>query len=131
MKSIIKTAREGDHLLFYFAGHGTQTPPNPSIKHSDTQTGDLALVLFDQKAGARHLRSKELSELLKGFTSKNGFVTAVLDCCYSASVVRHGDIGIRRIRGAKFDPISTLCIHWTVRCYLEPTETSEMYTNGS
>lgn len=102
MQTIARTAEAGDHLLFQFCGHGTQTPPTLS-KYSHAQTGDLALVLFDAEKDIRYLRSSELAGLLKTFTDNKVSVTVILDCCYAASIIRHGDSEIPRTRGIKYD----------------------------
>jgi hypothetical protein len=103
MHAIAETVKAGDHLLFYFCGHGTQTPPSSS-KHSHAQTGDLALVLFDERKGVRYLRSSELAMLLKEVTDRKASVTVVLDCCYAASVIRDGENEKTRTRSVKYNP---------------------------
>jgi hypothetical protein len=102
LQKIACTADAGDHVLFQFCGHGTQTPPTLS-NYSHAQTGDLALVLFDEQKDIRYLRSSELAGLLKRFTDNKVSVTVILDCCYAASIIRHGDSEFPRTRGVKYD----------------------------
>jgi hypothetical protein len=102
-RAITETFKAGDHFLFYFYGHGTQTPPTSS-KHSHAQTGDLALVLFDKQKGVRYLRSLELAMLLREVTDREASVTVVLDCCHAASVTREGENKKIRTRSVKYNP---------------------------
>jgi len=99
---ITAEAKPGDFVYIHYSGHGTQTP-GTSSEYSDKDTGDLALVLFDDVVGSRYLKGLDLAYLLNEMVKKGLFVTLVLDCCFSGSVVRHGDPTGAGIRAVDYD----------------------------
>jgi hypothetical protein len=90
LKKITAEAKPGDFVYIHYSGHGTQVEASSS-EYSNSNTGDLALVLYDDVHGCRYLRGLELAYLLNEMVKKGLFVTLVLDCCFSGSVVRLGD----------------------------------------
>lgn len=90
----MESSTSGDLVYFYFSGHGTRDP----------HTGALALVLFDQQHGARYLHGQFLAFILERMTEKWLFVTLVLDCCFSGSKLRFGNIGNTSVRTTKNNP---------------------------
>ena len=62
----------------------------------------MALVLFHPD-GSRYLYGLELACLLKKMVDKGLLITLVLDCCFSGSVVRHGDREYTGIRAVPYD----------------------------
>jgi hypothetical protein len=103
LTKILTEAKPGDFVYVHYSGHGTQTEATSS-EYSNKNTGDLALVLFDEVHGSRYLRGLELAYLLDQMVKKGLFVTLVLDCCFSGSTVRDGDPSGADIRSVKYDP---------------------------
>lgn len=98
LKRITDESKPGDFVYIHYSGHGTRKHPTCS-EHGSKDTGDLALVLFHPD-GSRYLYGLELACQLKEMVNKGLLVTFVLDCCFSGSIVRHGDrenTGIRTI----------------------------------
>lgn len=104
LKRIICKAQPGDFVYIHFSGHGTQTLASSS-KSSHDETGDLALVLFDEANGIRYLHGIELASLINDMVQRGIFVTLILDCCFAGSVVRHGDRECTTIRAIDYDPL--------------------------
>lgn len=89
VQMIIANAKQGDFVYIHYSGHGTQLPAT-SDKYSNKNTGDLALILFDNDiVGSRYLRGLELANLIQGMVKKDFLVTIVLDCCFFGSVLRY------------------------------------------
>ena len=88
-------AKPGDFVYIHYSGHGTRAEPDS--EHSNTSTGDLALVLLDGDKGddVRYLWGPRMAFSLKAMVEKALVVTIVLDCCFSASVYRRNDSNIR------------------------------------
>lgn len=96
LDEIISIGKPGDFVYIHFSGHGTRV--EVSSEFSNRATGDLALDLLQGTDGneIRYLRGLELAYLLKQMVDKGFKVTLVLDCCFSASVLRDDDdSGIR------------------------------------
>jgi Caspase domain len=102
LKKITAEAKPGDFVYIHYSGHGTQMEASSS-EYSNRNTGDLALVLFDDVHGCRYLRGLELAYLLDEMVKMGLFVTLVLDCCFSGSVVRLGDPHGDAIRAVDYD----------------------------
>jgi hypothetical protein len=103
LKKIISVAKPGNFVYIHYSGHGAQTKATSS-EYCNKNTGDLALVLFDDVHGSRYLRGLELAYLLNEMVKKGLFVTLVLDCCFSGSVLRHSVPNGAGIRAADYDP---------------------------
>jgi hypothetical protein len=103
LKKIISAAKPGNFVYIHYSGHGAQTKATSS-EYCNKNTGDLALVLFDDVHGSRYLRGLELAYLLNEMVNKGLFVTLVLDCCFSGSVVRHSVPNGAGIRATDYDP---------------------------
>ncbi len=100
-RHLVAPAGKGDHVVFYFAGHGSQLP-NPD---SDEKDGlDETLVPADSRWGAADIRDKELRQLFNKILAKGAHLTVILDSCYSGSGAR-GLPRWRRARGLKADPL--------------------------
>ena len=106
LRKIIDKAGRGDFVYIHFSGHGTQEDARSFEKYSNKDTGDLALVLFDEVtvSGTRYLHSRDLADLLNKMVKKGLLVTLVLDCCFSGSVVRRNDRENNGIRTVTYDP---------------------------
>ena len=96
LKAITQKANKGDLIYIHFSGHGTQKP----------KEGDMALVLFDRKAGKtryHYLRGVELARILNCMIEKGLQVTLTLDCCHSGAVMRGDDPNFREVRSVDWD----------------------------
>lgn len=134
LAKITAEAKPGDFVYVHYSGHGAQTKATAS-EYSNKNTGDLALVLFDDIYGSRYLLGLTLAHLLNEMVQQGLFVTLVLDCCFSGSVIRHGDPNSSNIRTVDYDPVidaaypqefATNANHWvttsTLRdAYMLPT----------
>lgn len=89
IKTITDDAKRGDLVYVHYSGHGTRM--KELSRYSNKNTGDLALVLFDDVHGSRYLRGLELAELIHAMVEKGLLVTIVFDCCFSGNVVRYGN----------------------------------------
>lgn len=103
LEKIISKSKRGDFVYIHFSGHGTQTKATTS-EYSHKETGDLALVLFHQDYGVRYMRGIELAGLLQRMAAHGLFITVVLDCCFSGSIVRRDDNELSSIRAIPYDP---------------------------
>lgn len=94
LQHITDTAAAGDFVYIHYSGHGAQTLPNAA--YSNHETGDLALVLFYENFGRRYFRGVDFAQRVNRMVEKGLTVNIVLDCCFSASVVRKGSVGNTR-----------------------------------
>ena len=104
LKRIICKAQPGDFVYIHFSGHGTQTLASSS-KSSHHETGDLALVLFDEANRIRYLHGIELASLMNDMVQRGVFVTLILDCYFAGSVIRHGDRQYTTVRAIDYDSL--------------------------
>lgn len=106
LRNIIDKAGQGDFVYIHFSGHGTQVDARSFEEYSNKDTGDLALVLFDEVtvSGTRYFHSRDLADLLNKMVERGLLVTLVLDCCFSGSVVRRDDREYDGIRTITYDP---------------------------
>jgi hypothetical protein len=102
LERILQVSKRGDCVYIHFSGHGTQTNATSS-EYSHKETGDLALVLFHKDYGVRYMRGYELAGLLERMSSRGLFITVVLDCCFSGSVIRRDDTEPSSIRAIPYD----------------------------
>ncbi|KAI9691243.1 MAG: hypothetical protein M1822_008863 [Bathelium mastoideum] len=95
LEMVTSRAQSGDFVYIHYSGHGTRSPP--CYDFSSHSTGDLALVLLDDKDSSliRLLPAPRLAGLLNSMVDKALVITLVLDCCFSASVYRNDDPSIR------------------------------------
>ncbi|KAK8112391.1 hypothetical protein PG984_012917 [Apiospora sp. TS-2023a] len=104
LQSVVEQAEPGAKVYLHFSGHGVRPPENEAVVENP-HSGDLNLALFDEARGVRYFRTIELTKhYLDALVRKSVFVTVTLDCCFSASVVRHGNRLYSRVRGIPFDP---------------------------
>jgi broad specificity phosphatase PhoE len=85
-KYLVDEAHDGDVLLFYYAGHGSQVRNSLSYK-PDKQ--DETIVPWDANVGAWDIRDKEIARLFNEALDKHKVtLTAIFDSCHSGSVAR-------------------------------------------
>ncbi|CAI7605581.1 unnamed protein product [Penicillium glandicola] len=93
-EEITSQAEPGDFVYIHYSGHGTRL--TPCFDFSNQSTGDLALVLLKgDQSPEIYLRGPRLARFVKGMVDKKLIVTLVLDCCFSATVYRHGGTSFR------------------------------------
>ncbi|MGZ5442213.1 MAG: caspase family protein [Thermoanaerobaculia bacterium] len=99
-RHLVRPAEQGDVLLFYFAGHGSQ------VRNSDSDEPDKldeSLVPADSRLGAPDIRDKELGSFFSRILDRGARLTVILDNCHSGSGARGLATGARP-RGVKVDP---------------------------
>ncbi|GES65892.1 peptidase C14, caspase catalytic [Aspergillus terreus] len=92
---VLSSAKAGDLVYIHYSGHGTRI--GSQYLHSNWSTGDLALVLLDERNEGRekYLYGAVLASHLRKMVDNGLVLTLVLDCCFSAAVYRHDDSTVR------------------------------------
>ncbi len=105
LRRLVRRTRWGDHLLFYYAGHGGRAPTLiPSLKGVDGV--DESLVPIDiGRPTARYLRDVEIAKMLQSMRNRGLRVTLIFDACHFGGATR-GDarIGVRGVRSVDTAP---------------------------
>ena len=96
---LVRPAKKGDTLLFYYSGHGSQVA-NPLSDEADYL--DESIVPADVRLGALVIRDKELRRLFNRALDREASLTVILDSCHSGSGAR-GLLTGARFRGIKPD----------------------------
>lgn len=89
---LVNPAGEGDVVLFYFSGHGSQVR---NTRSSEPDRLDESLVPADSWRGAPDIRDKELRPLFNRILDRGARLTVVLDSCHSGSGARGLPVGAR------------------------------------
>jgi hypothetical protein len=89
---LVRPARKGDIVFYYFAGHGAQVP-NPASDEPDRR--DESIVPADSRRGAPDIRDKELRPLFNRILERGAHLTLLLDHCHSGSGFRGMPNGAR------------------------------------
>jgi Caspase domain len=82
---LLRPARPGDIVFYYFAGHGAQVP-NADSDEPDRR--DESIVPADSRRGALDIRDKELRPLFNRILERGAHLTLLLDHCHSGSGFR-------------------------------------------
>lgn len=82
---LVRPARKGDVVFFYFAGHGAQVP-NAASDEADRL--DESIVPADSRRGADDIRDKELRPLFNQVLDRGAHLTLLLDHCHSGGGFR-------------------------------------------
>ena len=92
---VTTAANLGDYpyLYIHYPGHGLRKPVDETSYNQNT--GDLALELLRNDLLTEFFGGRTLAYALNAMVQKGIIVTLVLDCCFSATVFRHGEPGIR------------------------------------
>ena len=81
IKWLVQEAQAGDSLLFYYSGHGTQTP-NLSMKEKDGYDEAICPTDFNENGV---IIDDDLHDLLVGSLPEGVRLTCMMDCCHSGT----------------------------------------------
>ncbi|MFH0895619.1 MAG: caspase family protein [Bacteroidota bacterium] len=84
-ENLISTAKKGDVVVIYYAGHGSQVQNSLS---SEADKRDETMVPADAYKFAMHIRDKELAVLFQRLVDKGVILTVIYDSCHSGSIAR-------------------------------------------
>ena len=85
-KNLVKTAKKGDIVFIFYAGHGSQVKNSLSL---ETDKKDETIVPADAwKEGVADIRDKELSAFFNELLDKGVLLTVIFDSCNSGSIGR-------------------------------------------
>jgi uncharacterized caspase-like protein len=113
----LAAAGPADAAVFWFSGHGSQTPV--PIRFAPTEPSGFmqTLVCADSRRGRTpDLFDKELSILISEVIARGAQLTAVLDCCHSDGATREAPRPDLLTPGA-----ASLGIRWTEPARTLPT----------
>ncbi|KIP02776.1 hypothetical protein PHLGIDRAFT_37751 [Phlebiopsis gigantea 11061_1 CR5-6] len=80
-------AKEGDHIVFFYAGHGDQLSNTPGIEHERDQK-DEAIVPSDYQPGKpkTYILDDDIrSRLVNPIVEQAAHIVLVFDCCHSGT----------------------------------------------
>ncbi|MCJ1328908.1 hypothetical protein MMC10_005585 [Thelotrema lepadinum] len=98
LKKVLDRSESGDLVYIHYSGHGARKVGG---EEHGSVTGNLALVLYDDRHGSRYLYGSLLASALHKMAIKGLVVTMVFDCCFSGSAMRNGDTCVRT---TQYDP---------------------------
>ena len=93
-------AQPGDTVIFYYSGHGTRQPADPSRQDDEPETDGMDQVLLPSDVGKydpikmtirNALVDNTLGDKISAIRAKGAFVWAIVDACHSGTVTR-GDV---------------------------------------
>ncbi|KAJ9467302.1 Metacaspase-1 [Diplonema papillatum] len=87
---LLRDARAGDHLLFYFAGLGSRLN---SFRHDEAEGYDCCLLPVDYDWRERVIRFTELKNDLYLAAPLGTSVTVIMDCCFTPNTL---DVAVQR-----------------------------------
>ncbi len=82
---LVRPARRGDVVFYYFAGHGAQVP-NADSDEADRL--DESIVPADSRRGAHDITDKELRPFFNRILDRGAHLTLLLDHCHSGGGFR-------------------------------------------
>lgn len=86
LKALVQTAKKGDVVFIFYAGHGSQMK-NSLSKEADKK--DETMVPADAwKKGIADIRDKELAVYFNQLIDKGVLLTVIFDSCHSGSIGR-------------------------------------------
>lgn len=97
MNELVERAGHEDEVVFYYSGHGSQQKDGPEKDEADGK--DETLVPYD--SGRAPFDNQDISDdeiylWLLRLTAKTPFVTLILDCCHSGTILRDAFAGKQR-----------------------------------
>ncbi len=112
MDWLLKDAKDGDNLFFFYSGHGAQIP-STEIDGEDSDHLDECLVTYDFDWKRENAYTDK--EFLKSYSQLSYGVdfTTILDCCHSGGMTR--DVGNKARGVSPPDDIRHRLIKWDSR----------------
>ncbi|MBK7870276.1 MAG: caspase family protein [Saprospiraceae bacterium] len=96
-------AQKDDVCLFYYSGHGSQSPAPKEFWHLDPDGMNESLVCYDSRSGAKDLMDKELSYLIwKATNGRDVHFVSIFDCCNSGTITRNSTMTARQTAAAPY-----------------------------
>jgi len=106
-KYLVDLPKQGDIVVFYYAGHGSLRV-NSLSKKGLNQTGsplDNTIVAADANTGGFDVRDREIARIFNAALDKGVILTAIFDSCHSGTVARGVPFGRpTRKRFLPYDP---------------------------
>lgn len=101
--SHFEKAKDGDICLFFYCGHGSQSPAPKEFWHLDPDGMNESMVCYDSRNGAMDLMDKELSYLIwKATQKKDVHFISIFDCCHSGTITREATMTPRQAPASPF-----------------------------
>ena len=98
LDKLLDTAKQGDQVVFYYSGHGSQIPDD-GIEEKDGM--DETLVSADAKfidgEWQNMIRDDELNIKLKALEDKDIDVLVISDACHSGSITKSAEKSTERV----------------------------------
>jgi hypothetical protein len=106
LRRVLEKAKQGDFVYIHYSGHGRRWKgAEKDVEKSIHRSGNLALVLFkDKKHGSSYLMGPDLANCLRKMVAQGLFVTVVLDCCYSGSIMRSSNLQGVSVQAVDYNP---------------------------
>ncbi len=97
MEALVQRTGEGDEVVFFYSGHGSQQPDGKEKDEADGK--DETLVPYDSGRPPfknRDITDDEIYLWLLRLTAKMPYVTLIFDCCHSGTILRDAFAGKQR-----------------------------------
>jgi len=94
-------AQRGDTVIFYYSGHGSVQPVDPSKPQDEPETDGMDQVILPADVGSydpikltikNSIVDNELGAKFDTIRAKGAFVWAIVDACHSGTVTRGTDV---------------------------------------
>jgi hypothetical protein len=105
INKLVTNARNGDSVVFFFAGHGAQVGSGVS---GEIDGKDEVIVPFDMNYNSLITDNFIYENLVQPFENKDASLTAIFDCCHSGTIVRDIDFDI--LTGEPYIPVLNRCL---------------------
>jgi len=90
LKQMVEQAKQGDHLIFHFSGHGSQVPDNGFFSQEEADGLDEVLCPYDFDFGGIFIRDDKLRKIVDELNPE-ATLDVILDCCHSGTGLK--DVG--------------------------------------
>jgi hypothetical protein len=95
-KGLVERAQPNDVAVFYYAGHGSQTPDKNG---DEADNSDETLMFHDARTDGIHdLLDDELNQMLARLHKKTSHIVVILDSCNSGTATRGPEAGTVKAR---------------------------------